>query len=408
MRIQDHLALVLKSFKRRRIRGLLTIIGIVIGIAAVVALISVSQGLEEAVREQFETLGTNKIMISPGGDTGTMSMGMLATSKLTDDDIDVIDGVQGVDIVSGMLYASARVKYKDETKYTFVIGLPLDEQQKKLFEEMSNFKADKGDLIKEGAKYDANIGWIIANDKFFEKNVDIRDKILIEGKEFSVVGSIVKIGNRQDDAQVYIPIDTAREIFNKPDEYDMLVVQIKDGYDVDKVAEKIKKELRNSRDEEEGEETFQLQTFEQILEQVGTILGILKAVLVSIAAISLLVGGIGVMNTMYTSVLERTREIGTMKAIGAKTSDIMNLFLVESGLYGLIGGAIGVALGLGIAKIAEFAAAQSLGSTLIHASFAWWLIVGALAFSFIIGCISGIAPARNAARLRPVEALRYE
>lgn len=404
--IKDYFLFVVRNFARRKLRGLLTMLGILIGIAAVVALISVSQGLENAIKEQFETLGTDKLIISPGSAMGAMGMGMSSTSKITEKDVEIIEDVQGVNLVSGAIYSSARIRYKDETKYTFVIGIPLDERRE-LFEEMSSFQVEKGDFIKEGDKYDVNIGWGLANGEFFSKKVT-GDKLYIEEREFGIVGSIKRIGNRQDDSQVYIPIDTAREIFNKPDEYDMLIVQIKEGYDIEKVAEKIKKELRDYRDEKEGEETFNIQTFEQLLEQVSTVLGILRVVLVSIAAISLLVGGIGIMNTMYTGVVERTREIGIMKAIGAKNSNILLIFLIESGMYGLVGGIVGVVLGLGLSKATEIAAAQSLGTTLIQTSFSWWLILGALAFSFVIGCISGVAPARQASRMKPVDALRYE
>ncbi|MBI2047205.1 FtsX-like permease family protein [Candidatus Pacearchaeota archaeon] len=136
--------------------------------------------------------------------------------------------------------------------------------------------------------------------------------------------------------------------------------------------------------------------------------GIVNAVLVGIAAISLLVGGVGIMNTMYTAVLERTREIGTLKAIGAKNSDVLLLFLFESGMLGLVGGAIGIVLGFGISKAAEYIAAAALGTGLLKASFSLALVAGALFFSFAIGALSGVMPAIQASRLKPVDALRWE
>lgn len=402
--IKDFFLLVFRNFTRRKLRGWLTILGILIGIAAVVALISISQGLENAIKEQFETMGTNKIMIMPGA--GMMGMGFgETTSKIMQDDFETIKDVSGVDMLAGYVYSNMQIKYKDEIKYALVIGVPLDESRK-LFEEMEGFEIEKGNFIKKG--YEANIGWLLAEDTFFEKKVLLRDKIFLDNEEFKVTGTIKRIGNRQDDSQIYIPLETARELFGKEEEFDMLLVQIKQGYDVDKVSDKIKQELRDLRDEEEGAETFQVTTFEQMLEKVGTILGIVRVILIAIAAISLLVGGIGVMNTMYTGVLERTREIGIMKAIGARNSDIMAIFLIESGFYGLIGGVAGVILGFGLSKTAEIIASHYLGTTLIKASFAWWLILGALGFSFIIGCISGVAPARQASKLKPVDALRYE
>ena len=123
--------------------------------------------------------------------------------------------------------------------------------------------------------------------------------------------------------------------------------------------------------------------------------------------IAIIVGGIGIMNTMYTSVLQRTRDIGIMKAIGAKNSDILLIFLIESGILGLVGGAIGILIGVALSKLVEFASFQS-GITLFQAYFPWYLIAGALAFSFIVGVLSGILPARQASKLKPVDALRYE
>ena len=173
------------------------------------------------------------------------------------------------------------------------------------------------------------------------------------------------------------------------------------------MAENIKEELRDSRDEDEGEETFSVQTFEQLLEQFNDILGIVSIVLIGIAAISIVVGGVGIMNTMYTSVLERTKEIGIMKAVGAKNSNIMTLFLIESGMIGLAGGMIGIGIGIGLSKIVEIVASEA-GFLPIKAYLGAPLLLGALAFSFIIGAASGTFPAMQASKMKPVDALRYE
>ncbi len=198
-----------------------------------------------------------------------------------------------------------------------------------------------------------------------------------------------------------------KEILNINEEESEIIAKVQDGFDPEEVANEIIKRLRQSREEKEGQETFDVQTSEQILETFGNIFGIVQAVLVGIAAISLLVGGIGIMNTMYTSVLERTKEIGVMKAIGAKNSDILYIFLFESGSLGLVGGIIGVIFGAGLSKGVEYIAMNSLGTNLLQASLTPQLIFGALIFSFLIGTLSGILPAMNAAKLKPVDALRY-
>lgn len=398
----DYLKFSIEGIKKRRLRSLLTMIGIFIGIAAVVSLISLGQGLSNTVEEQFAQLGGDKIMISPGAQFGAFS-----SQKLTKDDLEVVEKTAGVDIATEMYYSSGKVQFKGESRTTYIIGLPTDDTAK-IITDMQDFNAEKGRDLKEGDKYKITIGWRLWNKDFFEKSAGLRDKIQINGNEFEVVGLIGKIGNPADDAQVYIPVEVAKEIFDAGDEISMIYAQVKKGYSPDKVAEDLKEKLRDSRNEEEGAESFSVQTFENILETFNNIFGIVQAVIIGIAAISLLVGGIGIMNTMYMSVMERTKEIGVMKAIGAKNSHILTIFLIESGIYGMIGGGIGVLIGVGIAKAVEFAAAQYMGTEILQASMSPTLIIGALLFSFIVGTISGLAPSYRASKFRPVDALRYE
>ncbi|MBT5924722.1 FtsX-like permease family protein, partial [Candidatus Woesearchaeota archaeon] len=175
-----------------------------------------------------------------------------------------------------------------------------------------------------------------------------------------------------------------------------------------KIAEEIKKDLRKKRDVDEGEEDFVVETPEQLAATFAIILDIVQIVLIGIAGISLFVGGVGIMNTMYTSVLERTKEIGVMKALGAKNSHVMALFLVESGIYGFGGGLIGAIIGIGFAKLVEAIFLIAVGPAFLLIEIDWILVLGTLLFSFIVGCLSGIAPARRASKLHPVDSLRYE
>jgi putative ABC transport system permease protein len=178
----------------------------------------------------------------------------------------------------------------------------------------------------------------------------------------------------------------------------------KKGFPPGDVAENIAEAMRKDRDQKEGQEDFSVSTFEQLASTYLGMIATVQTVIIGIAAISLVVGGIGIMNTMYTSVLERTHEIGVMKAIGARNSDIMMIFLMESGILGLVGGVIGVGLGLGVGAAVGSIISQSLPFSV---SFPPWLTFGALAFSFIIGNLSGALPALSAARMKPAEALRY-
>jgi putative ABC transport system permease protein len=339
----------------------------------------------------------------PGG----MSFGAYSSDKLTQDDLEVIEDTEGIDFVTEVIYRTETVYFKDEPQNIFVIGLKTDDTAK-IFTDMGGFDVEKGRWLKNGDKEKVMVGWRHWNEELYEDSVKLRDKLEINGYELEVVGLISKVGSPPDDAQIYVPLDIAREIFDAENEVDAAYAQVKKGYDPDEVAEEVEDNLRDFRDEEEGGESFGVQTFENILETFNNVFGIVQAVIIGIAAISLIVGGIGIMNTMYMSVMERTKEIGVMKAIGAKNSHILTIFLIESGIYGMIGGGIGVLIGIGIAKLVEYIAAQQLGSALLQASLSPFLIFGALLFSFIVGCISGIAPSYRASRFKPVEALRYE
>ncbi|MCK5473961.1 MAG: ABC transporter permease [Candidatus Aenigmarchaeota archaeon] len=381
-------------------------IGIVIGIAAVVSIISLGQGLEDMVTGQFEDMGADKITILPG--SSLMSMGM-ATISLNQKDYDAIRQVSGVESVAGLLYSSKRIEYKEDSEYTFVVGLPLDSDSKKVFDSMQNFELDFGRDLKDGDNNVVVVGSSVAqDDKIFKKGVSLGSKITIDSVDFKVVGVLKTLGNEQDDRSVYVNIEQLRELIDNKDKYDMFFVQAKSNFDVSEVADDITDALRKSRDLKEGEEDFNVQTTEQIQESFGTIFSIVQWFLIGIASISIVVGGIGIMNTMYTSVLERTYEIGIMKAIGARNKDILMLFVIEAGTLGAVGGIIGMIIGGGFAKIIELVAKNALPADLLSAHLSVELLGGAVLFSFIVGMASGAFPAKQAASLKPVDALRWE
>ena len=402
--IQDFFVLGLNNLKRRRLRSWLTMIGIFIGIAAVVALISLGQGLQDYIGEQFEILGADKIIIQ-GKALGPPGSGS-ESLKLTSKDLKVIEDVRGVEWVIGFLFKQGLSKVHDETSLNYVIGAEPDDLE--LFAETGLFEIKEGRLLKDGDKYKAIVGYNHAYGEIWEDPLQLRSTIEIEGEEFKVIGVIDKIGNPIDDGQIYVTKEVLKELLDIKDEESQIIAKVDDGFDPEEVADTIERKLRKSRDEKEDEETFNVQTSEQLLETFGNIFAVVQGVLVGIAAISLLVGGIGIMNTMYTAVLERTKEIGTMKAIGAKNSHVLLLFLLESGLLGLVGGLIGVAIGIGLAKGAEAIALFYIGSPLLQASMNPIIIFGALGFSFFVGTLSGILPAMQASKLKPADALRYE
>lgn len=219
--IKDYIRFAMGTFRARKIRSFLTMLGIFVGIAAIVSLISLGQGLEKTITEQFEALGTNKIIVAPAGTF--FGVGGEAVSKLTKDDLEVIRKVRGVNLAGGMLYKIARVEFNDEVKYTWVIGLPLDESRK-VIEEIGTFKYTYGRELKDGDQYKAAVGYLLSEDDFFEQAVGIGDKLKVENQEFKVVGSLARIGNPQDDSQVYLPLETAREAFAEPTKLDFIML----------------------------------------------------------------------------------------------------------------------------------------------------------------------------------------
>ncbi len=402
--MKDYFFLAFNNLKRRRLRSWLTMIGIFIGIAAVVALISLGQGLQNTIEEQFEQLGSDKIIIMPKGmgPPGSAGGSLILTSK----DIKVIENVRGVEYVSGYLVKQGQAKYKDESGIGFATGVTAEDFESMM--EISGLGIIDGRGLKDDDKFKVVVGYNHIYKDTWDKPMQIGSTIEMEGYDFKVIGVLDKIGNPIDDSALYVIKDVLKEILNIEDEESQIIAKTASGFDPVDVAETIERKLRQFRGEKEGQETFIVQTSEQLLESFSNIFAVVQAVLIGIAAISLLVGGIGIMNTMYTSVLERTKEIGVMKAIGAKNSDILLIFLFESGLLGLIGGIIGIGIGIGLGKFTEYIALNALGTNLLQASFPGYLIIGALSFSFLIGTLSGILPAMQAAKLKPADALRYE
>lgn len=404
--IKDYFKLAYQGARHRKLRSWLTMIGIFIGIAAVVALVSLSQGMQTAIAEQFIKLGSDKLIIQ-SAETGFGPPGTDVTNPLTSSDKNAIKKVKGIEVVVGRLIRSVKFEFEDEVKYGYVSSIPDENNDKEidLVIEANDYQVERGRFLKVGDKYKVVIGSNF-NQDYFEKPIKVRDKIKIENQDFEVVGVLKKSGNPLKDDAVVITEKTLKEILSISDEYDLIAAKVMAEEGVSLVSERISKELRKNRNVEEGKEDFTVETPGKIMETLTSILAIVQGVLIGIAAISLLVGGIGIMNTMYTAVLERTKEIGIMKATGAKNSQILLLFVIESGFLGFFGGAIGVILGLSISKLVELIAFQYYGSYLIKADFSLLLIFGSLLFAFFVGSFSGLFPARQAANLKPVDALR--
>lgn len=401
--IKDYFKFALGTLSHRRLRSWLTMIGIFIGIAAVVALISLGQGFKQAINKEFEKIGADKLIILPK--TGVGAPGTNAVVELTEDDLDVIKRVSGIKNTAGFVFANSKVEFDDEIGFFFIVGLP-EGDERDLVAELQSLNIREGRNLRDNDKFSALLGSGVVEKELLGKNLMVRDKIKINGRDFVVIGVLEKTGDPGWDGSIMIPEETLRDVFNKPDKLDEIIAKAANVENINIIADKIKSDLRRFRNVKKDEEDFDVQTPEQLLGSFGDILNIVQSVLIGIAAISLLVGGIGIANTMYTAVVERTKEIGIMKSVGAQNRDILLIFVMESGLLGAIGGLIGVVLGFGLSSTVSFAAKNLIGTDLVEAYFSYWLFFGALLFSFLIGAIFGVMPAKQAASLQPVDALR--
>ncbi len=403
--LKDYFYLSLGNLRHRGLRSWLTILGIFIGIAAVVSLISLGQGLQGFINNQFQQVGGDKILIQPRvfAPPGSVTEQELI---LNQKDLETVRKISGVKDAEGAITRTTVAVNKKEQQ--IVVANGINERYLKIFGNIDSLKVIEGRQLKDSDTSKVVVGYNHIFGDLWNKPISVGSKIEIKGRQFEVIGVLKKQGNSGDDNSVYIQKATFTELFNTGNDEGIIVAKTDVGFNPNQVADSIKTALRKEKKEKVGQETFSVQSFSQLLETFTNIFSVVQAVFVGIAAISLIVGGIGIMNTMYTSVLERTKEIGIMKAIGAKNSHIFLIFLIESGLLGLVGGAIGILLGVGIGKGVEYVATVQLGTPYLTAVFGLPLILGALFFSFIIGAGSGVLPAMQAARLKPADALRYE
>ena len=285
----------------------------------------------------------------------------------------------------------------------------VEGERRKLIVSVLNLEAGKGRLLRDGDSKKIILGNNLGEaDAGFEKQIVLGSKMLIEDEEFEVMGILKKKGNFLVDNIAITEEDDLRKILDIPDEeYDVIALQVHPNADIKAVQEDIEKLMRKERDVKKGEEDFTVQTPQAVLAQVSSTLFAVQLFVYIIAAISIIVGGIGIMNTMFTSVLERTKEIGIMKSIGARNSTIFSLFFIESGLIGSIGGIIGAVIGISMATGLAFIGRILLGSELIRTEISLWLVLGSILGSFLLGSIFGVIPAIRASRLNPVDALRY-
>lgn len=406
--MKEYFKIAIKNLKARQLRSYLTILGILIGVFLIVTLLSLSEGLKQAILAQLRMYGKEILYIFPGSFEDISSiMGMfLGRFEIEPKALERIEKIEGIEKVVPLDYKAEIVRYENKSKVVLIFSYPREKGQE-LFRSDVGWKLIKGDWPKS-EKREALVGRLVPIEIF--PGLEAGDKIYIKGKEFLVTGILQSLGSKQDDSMIEIDWQDFKEITGYSRGSPWAVVKIKSNENPETMASKIRNVLEEFQKRKIGSENlpFSVLTNEKVGSIASSILLIIQIMVGAFASIAIIVGGIGIMNTMFTSVRERTREIGIMKAIGAKNSEISLIFLIESSIMGLTGGILGTLCGIFFAKVIEYYG-QAHNYPLFKASITPGLLFFGLLFSLSIGCISGILPARRAASLKPVDALRrYE
>jgi len=404
--IVDYIKIAFRNLRRRGLRSYLTLLGIFIGVAAVVTFITLGNGLRTAVNSQFGVSSTELITVEAGGLSAFGPPGTGSVEPLLREDGEAIERLGSVEIVIPRNVETIKIEYNDKLEIGFAGDVPDGEKREKLYEFLE-LETEKGRLLREGDSDSVLLGYnfMFKDKNGFDKDLDTGDTIEISGKKFRIIGFVEKKGSFIFDNVVWMNTEPLDGLADFGEEVDILIVKVKDKDIMDRAKEDIEKLLRKRRDVKKGEENFEVSTPDAALETVNKILFGVQSFIVLIAFISIIVGTIGIVNTMATSVLERKKEIGIMKAIGAKNSDIFYQFFIESGLLGLMGGIAGVVVGVLVGTYGTIGLNSFIGST-VKPDISVLLIVFSLIGSFLIGSVAGIVPAMNAAKQNPVEALR--
>ncbi len=387
------------DFKRNKVRTLLTSLGIMVGVFSVVILIALGLGLKNYIQGQFQSMGANLIMILPGsgftGEGGASFGGQGTVGGVSFDERDVhsLERVSGIDYVVPIFMKSVSVETEGAKKFGSVMAINEDGFK------LMNIEVDGGKLFAksdvQGSAKVAVLGYTIATDLFGTTEKAVGKIIRFENQRFKIVGVSKKKGDRQADTAIFIPYKTAYGSINPDKKFWAIYLGIKSDDLISEVKKKAEETLLKRYDAEGFAVTEQA----ELLNSINQIFGIINLFLIAIGSISLFVGGIGIMNIMYSTVTERTKEIGIRRAIGATEKDILLQFLSESVTLSLLGGIAGLILAVIVVLITRFFFPANINAL---------AVVIAILVSSGIGIFFGIFPARRAAKLSPIDAIRYE
>ncbi len=397
-----------ESLSANKLRAGLTILGIVIGVGAVIAMVSIGRGAQSTITESINGIGTNLVFVFRGGSEDVRNPKPITL----EDAAAIADRFQAPSVmeVAPVIQDSGKVTFGRESTTTTITGVTPD------YASVRKYNLTEGEFINQeqmlGRASVVLLGSVVADKLFGRQEGLVGETVRIEGQPFRVIGVLESKGGSgfsNADNQVMVPFSTAQERLihhNVSDQVDLLLVEAVSPKEVPAASDEVAQILRTRHRTAIGADDFTILTQQDFLSTASTITNVLTIFLGGVAAISLLVGGIGIMNIMLVSVTERTREIGLRKAVGAHKVDIMVQFLAESAVLSLIGGVIGIILGYSIAIIVSQIAKAN--NAAITPSIGIDIILIATLFSTAVGLFFGLYPANRAANLEPVEALRYE
>ncbi len=402
MKLHKCFRMALNMVLHSRLRSWLTILGIVIGVASVIAILSIGDGMEAEINSQFDSTGGDIVTITPGftvasfgpgrdRDSGTSATQDGEEDEITRRDVLAIKSVSDVEEVNTIISGRSDVYYQGGEGSVTVTG--VDPRVYSIFETTDILE---GRYLTGSDSNVIVIGERLSTD-YFERELGINQMLIIEGRGYRVVGILEDGGTT-----VYMPISEAYSVLEdkQRDVYDSLQIKIADEERLDEIVEKIDLKLMNTRHVNENNKDFTITSNAALASMRSEFLSTMTTFLAAIAGVSLIVGAVGVANTMFTSVLEKTKEIGIMKAIGARNADVLIIFVLNSGLIGLVGGLLGV----GIGALLSMGLSAAGMTTLVT----WSNVFMILIVSVMIGMVSGLIPAINASKLSPVDALRSE
>ena len=391
----------LRNLSHRKGRSFLTIFSILIGITTIFIFISFGFGLLSYIDELSSSSSVDKVIIQA---KGSGAPGLDDTFKLTNDDLKVIEGTAGVYEASGSYFKVAEIVQKNTKKFVFIVSI---DPKVPLMLEVSDVEIIDGRELRTGDGKKAVLGYNYQIDgKIFPNGLEVNDEINVQGEDLKIIGFYSSVGNPQDDSNIYVTEEYLEDLYPEADSYGMIVARV-DVSSIDRVIERIENNLRKERGLDKGKEDFFVQSFEELLESYSGALNVVILFIILIAFISVVVSAVNTANTMITSVLERYKEIGVIKSIGARNSEILKIFLFESAFLGFVSGVLGVLIGWIITALAGNLL-ENLGWGFLAPHYSWELFVGCVLFATVTGAISGVLPAIKASKTNIVDALRNE